>query len=155
MRKKLFFTSFCFFLTMITGFAQSLDISGTWVLNLEKSQLEAKSEGFTGSKFIISQKGEKFYLTRYHYYGERSNKISFKMKADGKTRPVKLLFRGKLEPAPTTIKASIWKKNFSNIVDYSFGATQNELIADEVMKSKHDNHHNIWVFDKVITETPK
>lgn len=155
MRKKLFFTSFCFVLTIITSFAQSLDISGTWVLNLEKSKLEVKSEGFTGSKFIISQKGEKFYLTRYHYYGERSNKISFKMKADGKTRPVKLLFRGKLEPAPTTIKASIWKKNFSNIVDYSFGSSQNELIADEVMKSKHDNHHNIWVFDKVITETPK
>lgn len=77
------------------------------------------------------------------------------MKADGKTRPVKLLFRGKLELPTTTIKASIWKNNFSNIVDYSFGSTQNELIADEVMKSKHDNHHNIWVFDKVITETVK
>lgn len=155
MRFKHLFTSICFVLTFSAGFAQSIDISGTWVLNLEKSQLEAKSEGFTGSKFIISQKGEKFYLTRYHYYGERSNKISFKMKADGKTRPVKLLFRGKLEPAPTTIKASIWKNNFSNIVDYSFGSSQNELIADEVMKSKHDNHHNIWVFDKVIIETTK
>ena len=155
MRNKLFVTTSCVLLTLSTGFAQSIDISGTWILNLEKSQLEAKSEGFTASKFIISQMGEKFYLTRYHYYGERSNKISFKMKADGKTRPVKLLFRGKLEPAPTTIKASIWKNNFSNIVDYSFGSTQNELIADEVMKSKHDNHHNIWVFDKVITETVK
>ena len=155
MRNKLFVTTICVLLTLTTGFAQSIDISGTWILNLEKSQLEAKSEGFTGSKFIISQKGEKFYLTRYHYYGERSNKISFKMKADGKTRPVKLLFRGKLEPAPTTIKASIWKNNFSNIVDYSFGSTQNELIADEVMKSKHDNHHNIWVFDKVNKETVK
>ena len=105
MRNKLFVTTICVLLTLTTGFAQSIDISGTWILNLEKSQLEAKSEGFTGSKFIISQKGEKFYLTRYHYYGERSNKISFKMKADGKTRPVKLLFRGKLEPAPTTKKA--------------------------------------------------
>jgi len=64
--------------------------TGTWVLNLEKSQLEDRPEGLTSTVFIIKQEGDKFSLTRYHIFGEKKKKISFTMVADGKTRKVKV-----------------------------------------------------------------
>jgi len=136
-------------------FAQTPNATGTWVLNLAKSQLEDPPEGLTGSVFIIKQDGDKFSLTRYHIFGDKKKKISFKMVADGKTRKIKLLFNGKLERKDSTLQVTLWRKNFSNIVNYKFGTTSNELIADEVVTSKSDNHHNIWVFDREITKTEK
>ena len=131
-------------------FAQTPDFSGTWILNLEKSQLESKPEGMTGSIFIIKQDGNKFSLTRYHIIGEKKKKISFTMLADGKTRKIKVLFKGKLEWKGNDLQASIWRKNFSNIVTYKIGNTPYEFIADEVFTSNPKSHHNIWVFDREV-----
>lgn len=126
------------------------NFSGTWILNMEKSKLEDKTDGLTGSVFVLKQTGNQLRLTRTHIYGTKKKKLSFKMKADGKTRRIKLLFKGKLEQTPAGLKASLWRKNFSNIVEYQFGNSNNEFIADEVMKSKYSNHHNIWVFHREI-----
>ena len=71
-------------------FAQPPNYTGTWVLNLEKSQLESRPKGLTSSVFIIKQNGDKFSLTRYHLLGDKKKKISFKMVADGRTRRVKI-----------------------------------------------------------------
>ena len=100
--------------------------------------------------FIIKQEGDKFSLTRYHVFGDKKKKISFKMIADGKTRKVKILFKGKLEHIENGLQATLWRKNFSNIVNYKFGNNQNEFIADEVFKGKPQDHHSIWVFDREI-----
>lgn len=70
------------------------------------------------------------------------------MTADGKTRKVKLLFKGKLESKGNNLQATLWRKNFLNIVNYKFGNNQNEFIADEVFSGNPKNHHNIWVFDR-------
>lgn len=131
---------------------QTPDLNGTWILNFEKSKLEHKPAGLTRSVFIIKQEGDQFRLTRYHVLGDHMRKISFKMVADGKTRRIKLLFKGKLEKKANAFHATLWRKNFSNVVDYKLGADQNELIADEVMKSKSNNHHNIWIFDREISK---
>lgn len=133
-------------------FAQTANYTGTWILNLEKSKLEHQPKGLTGSIFIIKQEGDKFSLTRYHVFGDRKKKISFKMVADGKTRTVKLLFNGKLEQKENSLLATLWRKNFSNIVNYKFGNSENEFIADEIFTGRPQNHHNIWVFD---SEVPK
>ncbi len=133
-------------------FAQTANYTGTWILNLEKSKLEHRPKGLTGSIFIIKQEGDKFSLTRYHVFGDRKKKISFKMVADGKTRTVKLLFNGKLEQKENSLLATLWRKNFSNIVNYKFGNSENEFIADEIFTGRPQNHHNIWVFDR---EVPK
>jgi hypothetical protein len=132
-------------------FAQTGNYSGTWVLNFEKSKLEHKPSGLTRTVFIIKQEGDQFRLTRYHIFGDHKKKISFEMMADGKTRRVKLLFKGKLEKKENSLLATLWRKNFLNVVNYKFGNSQNELIADEVMKSKPNSHHNIWVFDREIS----
>jgi hypothetical protein len=131
-------------------FAQTPNYTGTWVLNLEKSKLEHRPNGLTSSVFIIKQEGDKFSLTRSHIFSDKKKKISFKMVADGKTRRVKILFKGKLEQKENDLQATLWRKNFLNIVNYKFGNNQNEFIADEVFTGKPQNHHNIWVFDREI-----
>jgi hypothetical protein len=133
-------------------FSQTPNYSGTWVLNLEKSKLEHRPKGLTKSVFIIKQEHDKFSLTRYHIFGNKKKKISFKMMADGKTRRIKLLFKGKLEKKENSLLATLWRKNFSNVVNYKFGISENELIADEVMKSKPNTHHNIWVFEREVSK---
>jgi hypothetical protein len=141
-----------FALLPLTGNAQEPDFSGTWILNLEKSKLEHLSDGFTGSIFIIEQDDDQLRLTRYHLYGEKKNKISFRMTADGETRRVKLFFNGKLEKNDAGLQATLWRKNFHNVVQYQFGAHEHELIADEVFTGLPENHHNIWVFDKAVNK---
>ena len=149
---KILITVIGLFVCQAKIFAQTPNYSGTWVLNFEKSKLEHKPNGLTRSVFIIKQEGDVFRLTRYHIFGDRKKKISFKMRADGKTRRVKLLFKGKLERKENSLLATLWRKNFSNVVNYKFGNSQNELIADEIMKSKPNSHHNIWVFDREISK---
>ena len=138
------------FVYQLQIFAQAPDYTGTWLLNLEKSALEHLPDGLTSSVFIIKQEGDKFSLTRYHIFGDKKKKISFKMIADGKTRKVKILFKGKLEQKENNLQATLWRKNFLNIVNYKFGNSQNEFIADEVFTGKPQDHHSIWVFDREI-----
>ena len=147
---KILLTLVVFLVFRSQTFTQRPNYTGTWVLNLEKSKLESRQEGLTSTVFIIKQEGDKFRLTRYHIFGEKKKKISFKMIADGKTRKVKILFKAKLEPAENSLRATVWRKNFSNIVNYRFGNNQNEFIADEVFTGKPQDHHSIWVFDREI-----
>lgn len=128
------------------------NFSGTWILNFEKSKLEDKTDGLTGQMFIIKQEGDKFSLKIYHIYGDKKKKIGFRMLADGKTRRVKILFKGKLEQKVNGLQATMWRKNYSNIVNYTFGTNQNELIADEVFTGRPKKHHSIWVFDREVVK---
>jgi hypothetical protein len=131
-------------------FGQVPNFSGTWILNFEKSKLEDKIDGLTGQMFIINQESDKFSLKIYHIYGYKKKKIGFKMHADGKTRRVKIIFKGKLEQKENGLQATMWRKNYLNLVNYKFGTNQNELIADEVFTGKPKNHHSIWVFDREV-----
>ena len=149
---KILLTVICLFFYQSQIFAQPPNYTGIWVLNMDKSKLEDRPNGLTSSLFIIKQDGDKFRLTRYHIFGDKKNKISFKMVADGKTRRVKILFRGKLEQKENSLQATLWRKNFLNIVNYKFGNGQNEFIADEVFTGNPKNHHNIWVFDREISK---
>jgi hypothetical protein len=128
--------------------AQTPNFTGTWVLNMEKSKLDNPRDGMTSSIFVIKQQGDHFRLTIYHIYGEKKKRIRFKMNADGKTRSVKLIFKGRLEKTSSGLRSSLFRKNFSNVVDYSFGINENEFIADEVFKGLPRDHHSIWVFDR-------
>jgi hypothetical protein len=145
---KILLTILGFFVCQSQTFAQKPNFTGTWVFNFEKSKFEFGPEGLTSSLFIIKQDADNFKLTRTHVYGEKKNKLSFKMIADGKTRRVKILFRGKLEWKENNLQATLWRKNFSNIVNYKFGNSPNEFIADEVFTGYPKNHHTIWVFDR-------
>lgn len=142
----------CFLGSQMHVLAQSPNFSGIWVLNFEKSKLEHRKEGLSSSVFLIQQEGDQFNLVRYHIFGEKKNKLGFKMTADGKTRTVKLLFKGKLERQENSLTATLSRKNFLNVVNYKFGSNQDEFIADEVFKGYPQDHHNIWVFDRETTK---
>ena len=136
------------------GFTQTPNFSGTWVLNFEKSQLDKTDNlnGLTGQIFVIKQDGNKFSLKIYHIYGDKKKKIGFRMLADGKTRRVKIIFKGKLEQKENSLQVTMWRKNYLNIVNYKFGINQNEFIADEVFTGRPKNHHSIWVFDREVAK---
>lgn len=151
-RTKFLLATILFYLCTLASFGQTPNFTGTWVLHFEKSKLEHLPNRLSGSMFIIKQEGDTFRLTRYHIFGDKKKKISFKMVADGKTRRVKILFKGKLEKKENSLLATLWRKNFLNIVAYKFGNNENELIADEVFTGRPQNHHNIWVFDRQVTK---
>lgn len=134
--------------------AQTPNFTGTWVLNFQKSKLDPTDSlnGLTGQLFIIKQVNEKFSLKIVHLYGDKKSKIGFKMRADGKTRGVKLIFKGKLEPKDKLLVATLWRNNYLNAVTYQFGVNENELVADEVYKGRPKDHHSIWVFDRVVAK---
>jgi hypothetical protein len=139
-----------FSLSSIMAFSQPGNFTGTWVLNLDKSKLEDPAEGLTGSIFKIRQDGDRFKLKIYHLFGEKKRKIGFKMLADGKQRRVKLIFKGKLEKKEDGLLVTLVRKDFLNIVHYKFGASQDELVANEVFTGKPRDHHSVWVFDREI-----
>lgn len=135
-------------------FAQTPNFTGTWVLNFEKSKLDTTDNlnGLTGQIFVIKQVDNEFSLKIYHIYGDKKKKIGFKMVADGKTRRVKIIFKGKLEQKDKSLQATMWRKNYLNSVNYKFGTTQNELVADEVFTGRPKDHHSIWVFDREVAK---
>ena len=147
---KILLTALGLFFYQSQIFSQTPNYTGTWVLNLEKSKLEDKTDGLTAQMFIIKQEGEKFSLKIYHIYGDKKKKIGFRMLADGKTRRVKIIFKGKLEQKENGLQATMWRKNYLNIVNYKFGTNPNELIADEVFTGRPKDHHSIWDFDREI-----
>lgn len=148
---KILLTVFGLFIFQSQIFGQTPNYTGTWVLNFEKSTLEHPPKGLIRTVFIIKQDGDKFKLTRYHIFGDKKKKIRFKMIADNKTRRVKMLFKGKLEQKGNSLQATLWRNNFLNIVNYKFGNSRDEFIADEVFTGKPQNHHNIWVFEREFT----
>ena len=140
------------FCLQLNSFAQTPNYSGRWMLNNEKSKIISRPEGMTSSIFIIDQKENNFSLTIHHVFGNQQDTIVIKMMSDGKTRKVLDVLQGKLERRKGGLYITLWKKGFLDKVSYRFGKDENEFIADEVLKSDSDNHHNIWIFDRVISK---
>ena len=131
-------------------FSQTPNYTGTWVLNNKKSTIRSRPDGMTSSIFVIKQIANNFSLTIHHVFGEKQDTIIIKMSADGKTRPVLNAFKGKLERKKDHLQITLWKKDFLDKVNYKFGSNKNVFVADEVLISESDNHHNIWIFDRKI-----
>ena len=131
-------------------FAQTPNYSGTWVLNNEKSKIQSRPDGMTSSIFIIKQRGNDFSLTIHHVFGNQQDTIVIKMLSDGKTRKVLNVLDGKLERKEDGLHITLWKKDFLDKVTYKFGEDKNEFIADEILVSDSDNHHNIWIFNRDV-----
>jgi hypothetical protein len=150
--KKILLIIIAAFFFQLSTFAQTPDYSGTWVLNNEKSKIESRPDGMTSSIFIIKQTGNDFSLTIHHIFGNQKDTIVIKMLSDGKTRKVLSVLDGKLEWEKDGLHITLWKKDFLDKVTYKFGKDKNEFIADEVLVSDSDNHHNIWIFDRDVSK---
>ena len=104
----------------------------------------------TSAVFIIKQEGNNFSLTIHHIFGDKKDTIVIKMLSDGKTRRVLNTLNGKLEHKENYLQITLWEKDFLDIVKYQFGQNKDQFIADEVLTSDSDNHHNIWIFDRKL-----
>jgi hypothetical protein len=135
--------------------AQIPNYSGIWVLNNEKSKIQSRPDGMTSSVFIIKQVENSFSLTIHHIFGDIKDTIIIKMLSDGKTIQVLNTFKGKLERKKDYLQITLWEKDFLDIVKYKFGQNKNQFIADEVLTSDSDNHHNTWVFDRQAPKVEK
>ena len=133
-------------------FAQAPNYTGTWVLNNKKSKIQSRPDGMTSAVFIIKQEGNNFSLTIHHIFGDKKDTIVIKMLSDGKTRRVLNTFNGKLEHKENYLQITLWEKDFLDIVKYQFGQNKDQFIADEVLTSDSDNHHNIWIFDRKVSQ---
>jgi hypothetical protein len=148
---KVLFIILGFLICHIQVFSQKPNYSGTWKLNLQKSKFEANwTNGLTDGEFKIIQIGDKFDWSRYFIINGKKSTMKFDLIADGKVRRKKMfLFKCKLEWADETLKANVFRNGFSNVVDYKFGETKNELIIDEVFIGRPQDYHNHYVLDKV------
>ena len=131
--------------------SQKKNYSGTWKINLQNSKFEAKwTDGMSDGEFNITQIGDKFKWSRYFIIKGKKSKMSLKLIADGKVRRVKfLLFKSKLEWVGEKLRVKIYRNGFSDIVEYKFGETENELIIDEVFIGRPQDYHNHYVLYKV------
>lgn len=138
-----------FIVYQLPAFSQKPNYTGIWILNLQKSNLQADwTKGLTKGVFEITQDGDKFKLSRYFIVKDKKRKLCFNMVADGKIRRIKIFFKGKLEWKENHLQATIFRNGFFNVVNYTFGENQNEFIADEVFTGRPQNYHNQWVFER-------
>jgi hypothetical protein len=139
-----------FLLCQTQTFSQKPNYSGTWKINLQKSKYEAKwADGLTDGEFKIIQTGDKFKWSRYFIIKGKKSKMKLNLIADGKVRRIKfLLFKSKLEWRGDNLKVKIYRNGFSDVVEYKFGDTENELIIDEVFVGRPQDYHNHYVLDK-------
>lgn len=147
---KILFTVLGFLICQTHIFSQRPNYSGTWKINLQKSKFEAKwTEGLTDGEFKIIQTGDKFRWSRYFIIKDKKSKMRLNLIADGKVRRIKFfLFKSKLEWQGDTLKVKIYRNGFSDVVEYKFGETENELIIDEVFIGRPQDYHNHYVLEK-------
>lgn len=144
-------TALVLFFCLLQVSAQKPNYTGTWKINLGKSKFEAKwTDGMTDGEFSINQVGNKFKWARYFIIKGKKSKMKLNLIADGKVRRKKFfLFKTKLEWEGDNLRVKIYRNGFSDIVDYKFGETKNELIIDEVFVGRPQDYHNHYVLDKV------
>ena len=80
----------------------------------------------------------------YHYEPHQNR--------DGKNRKLLSILEEKLERRKDVLYLTLCKKYSLDKVPYKFGKDKNEFIADEVLVSDQDNHHNLWVFERDISK---
>ncbi len=103
----------------------------------------------TDGEFKIIQDGDKFKWSRYFIIKGKKSSIRLNMIADDKVRRKKFfLFKTKLEWRGDNLRVKIWRNGFSDVVEYKFGETENELIIDEVFVGRPQDYHNHYVLEK-------
>ena len=133
------------------------DFSGTWIFNPAKSRLEMTAP--TKSIFVIEHRDPIFKLTRTHTRGEHSNTLTFEVTTDGKEHYRKdgdfetwtrMTWMG--EELVLDMKMAYRGEQGTNVVHYRLADGGKTFIAAEWYHMPREQHHNLWVFDRVLEE---
>ena len=133
------------------------DFSGTWKFNSEKSRLEMTAP--TKSIFVIEHRDPSFRFTRTHTWGEQSDMLTFEFTTDGKEHYQRdgemetwsrLTWMG--EELVLDMKVVYGGEQGTNVVHYRLADGGKTFIAAEWYHLSSSQHHNLWVFDRVLEE---
>ena len=133
------------------------DFSGTWRFDPAKSGLEMNAP--TSSLFVIEHQDPRFKLTRTHTWGERSDTLSFESTTDGEERYkedrgyeswTRMYWMG--HELVLDMKLAHRGEKGTNVVHYKLADEGDTFIAAEWYHMPGEQHHNYWVFERVMEE---
>jgi hypothetical protein len=138
------------------GQEQKPNFSGTWNLNLKKSNLQIPPPSST--IFVIRHDEPHFHLTRTHVFNGKSDTWTIDILTDGKQEVVEKISdeytshtRMYWEGSSLVLDMTISDKSggkATNLVKYSLADNGQTFIALEHFKAPKDEHLNKWVLDK-------
>ena len=126
--------------------------TGTWILDLTKSDLEIRSP--ESSTFVISHSEPSWKLDRTHIYRGKPNNLVMELRTDGSPKTVEI---GHAQTESTLVWEGDslilrWQESRNSLptrngeVRYSLRDGAETLVAEERMTGKRVSYHNIWVF---------
>lgn len=140
---------------MASQAAQKPDLSGTWVLNLDKSRLQIEDKIESGT-FTIEHKEPDFRFSRVFVVGGKDDAVSYALTTDGREKIAK-------EPDRTTTSRLYWDgdvlvlderivlgdgREATNVVRYSLQDGGRTLVAEEKFRGPIHKHDNLWVAER-------
>ncbi len=140
---------------LIASIREKPDLTGTWVLNLEKSRLQIEDKIESGT-FRIEHKEPVFRFSRVFVVDGKEDALSYDLTTDGKE---------KIENGPgrTTTSRLYWDgdvlvlderivlkdgRQATNVVRYSLQDGGRTLVAEEKFRGPLRKHDNLWVADR-------
>jgi hypothetical protein len=131
------------------------DLSGTWVLNLERSRLQINIKLERGT-FTIDHKEPDFRFSRVFVIDGKEDSLSYSLTTDGREKVTK-------EPGRTTTSRLYWDgevlvldertvlgdgREATNVVRYSLVDGGKTLVAEEKFRGPLRKHDNLWVAER-------
>jgi hypothetical protein len=139
---------------LIASIREKPDLTGTWVLNLEKSRLQIETKIERGA-FTIEHREPEFRFSRVFVVGGKEDAVSYALTTDGKekveqgsgrTATSRLYWDGDVLVLDERIVLKDGREA-TNVVHYSLQDGGKTLVAEEKFRGpirKYDNH---WVAD--------
>ena len=130
------------------------DLSGAWIVNLEKSRLQIGVKIERGA-FTIDHKEPVFRFSRVFVVGGKEDALSYDLTTDGRAKVV-------TEPDRTSTSRLYWDgdvlvlderivlkdgREATNVVRYSLQDGGQTLVAEEKFRGPIRKHDNLWVAD--------
>jgi hypothetical protein len=140
---------------LFASLSEKPDLSGAWVLNLEKSRLQVEAKIERGT-FTIEHKEPDFRFSRVFVVEGKADALSYALTTDGREKVVK-------EPGRTTTSRLYWEgdilvlderivlgdgREATNVVHYTLRDGGRTLVAEEKFRGPIHKHDNLWVADR-------
>jgi hypothetical protein len=139
---------------MVGGNLPKPNFTGTWTWVPARSVLEIPAPDAT--VFVIEHQEPLLKIHRTHVVGDRRDTFSVDLTTDGQSISIEtggLQLHGRaywdgdaLVFDTTIVRAG---EEATNVVRYTLSGDQRTLVANERLRSLSQNHHNLWVFERV------
>jgi hypothetical protein len=152
---KGFFLVFALTFFMEIGYCQKPEFSGEYVLNIDKSKLQATwTAGLTKGDLKIVYHEPNFSFWRNFTINGKEKITSYALVTNGQPQKGEHKTIWTLTWKQDTLSVLVTRKSMINEVKYYFTAN-GDFVADEHFEDYKTSYHNHWVFDKRSPVTKK